>query len=550
MPSRLTLAAFLLLLTTAAPAQTLARRGWAGSGITVEPWYHQPIVYTVDPLAFQDSGTDGFGDLRGLTLRLPYLQSLAVDALLLSPLTLQPNPANPIEPAYGSEDDFGRLVADASRLKIRILVDLPLTLPGTDPTAADPAAQLLGTARFWLTRGVAGLRLTFPPGANLFGESRQTIVAQLRRVLAGYPGERVLLTDSEPAPAPTAFRVAHERSSRRRAQNDRAQSGELQSNHRPQTRAQSPATALRIDRTLASLTTLTPANLAEALTRAAAAPDALLASDSDLTPRSFGRYGEAAEHPEAAEGLARILATVLFTARAGVQLQFGQELGMTSPPAGSGNVSYPAGAPELTPMQWGAFPLPPEADAAASTQPAEPLAEAFSAGTPWLAFGPSEAVANVALEDPDRDSLLNWYRTLAALHGSLPALRSGTFQIVPTGTPGLLAYLRRPQHEAATQNQTGKEAAAAPVLVLLNLTAHPVLASPAAALARLGLQTTLARTLLRSGGAATHELNQEIAAPVPTAAIPLAPYGTFLGELRLQPGLETLPQLTLPRHHH
>ena len=40
----------------------------------------------------------------------------------------------------------------------------------------------------------------------------------------------------------------------------------------------------------------------------------------------------------------------------------------------------------------------------------------FTSGAPWMDMGRNAATANVALEDADATSLLNWYRRLSALH--------------------------------------------------------------------------------------------------------------------------------------
>ncbi len=503
----------LLLLTVAIPlsAQTLAHKNWAGSGLSVETWYHHAIVYQVDPLSFQDSDGDGFGDLRGITLRLDYLQSLAPDALLLSPLQVEPglDGAAVFDTAYGSEDDFEQLISESSRRKIRILVDLPLDSPNP-----------LALARFWLTHGVAGLRLVRPAITSVV--EPEQLQSQLRRLLASYPGNRILIDDphvSDPAP-----------------------------NGNPD---------IPVERTLNTASALTLPLLEPLVASPApqsfgrhrrslpdpaprfAGTEILLSSDSNILPRSWNRL---TANPFDRDRTARLLATLLFTTRAGALLLFGQEIGMAS----LRTPGSPAGEP--TPMQWGAFPLEPVPDplppSAASPPPVAPgvflpytpaparpaapavLAQGFSTAVPWLPYGPNALSNNVALEDPDLDSLLNFYRTLSALHHGIPALRTGSSELLPTGTPGLLAFLRRPAPGTGS-----------PVVVLLNLTAQSIAASLGSVLNRLGLHATVLRTLARSTGN-----SHELAAPVPVDSIPLPPLSSFLGELQLRPGLETYPQ--------
>ena len=53
-------------------------------------WWLSGIVYQVYPRSFQDSDSDGVGDLRGVRSRLDYLQRLGVDAIWLSPSTPRP----------------------------------------------------------------------------------------------------------------------------------------------------------------------------------------------------------------------------------------------------------------------------------------------------------------------------------------------------------------------------------------------------------------------------------------------------------------------------
>ncbi len=99
-----------LLLSAVAGAQTLARPGWVGSGMTSQMWWQSAVIYRVQPQFFQDSDGDGVGDLRGLAERLDYLQSIGVDAVLIE--------------SHTNDAGFDDLLSEASRHHIRILITL------------------------------------------------------------------------------------------------------------------------------------------------------------------------------------------------------------------------------------------------------------------------------------------------------------------------------------------------------------------------------------------------------------------------------------------
>ena len=50
-------------------------------------WWKESVVYQVYPRSFMDSNGDGIGDLKGILLKLDYLQELGVDVIWLSPYT-------------------------------------------------------------------------------------------------------------------------------------------------------------------------------------------------------------------------------------------------------------------------------------------------------------------------------------------------------------------------------------------------------------------------------------------------------------------------------
>src|ERR1700712_4274645 len=97
-----------------------------------DPWWKHAVIYEIYPRSFQDSNGDGIGDLNGITSRLDYLKTLGVDAIWLTPIYPSPQVdfgydiSNyvAIDPPYGTMADFDRLVAEAKKRDIRIIMDM------------------------------------------------------------------------------------------------------------------------------------------------------------------------------------------------------------------------------------------------------------------------------------------------------------------------------------------------------------------------------------------------------------------------------------------
>lgn len=57
---------------------------------TAEDWWRGAVIYQIYPRSFQDASGDGVGDLAGIVQRLPYVASLGVDAIWISPFFTSP----------------------------------------------------------------------------------------------------------------------------------------------------------------------------------------------------------------------------------------------------------------------------------------------------------------------------------------------------------------------------------------------------------------------------------------------------------------------------
>jgi alpha-glucosidase len=95
-------------------------------------WWRQAVVYQVYPRSFRDSDGDGLGDIAGVTERLPYLAGLGVDAVWLSPFYpsaladggYDVDDYRDVDPRLGSLEQFDAMVAEASRLGLKVIVDI------------------------------------------------------------------------------------------------------------------------------------------------------------------------------------------------------------------------------------------------------------------------------------------------------------------------------------------------------------------------------------------------------------------------------------------
>lgn len=95
-------------------------------------WWHQAAVYQIYPRSFADSNGDGIGDLPGITSRVPYLESLGVDAVWLSPFYpsaladggYDVDDYRDVDPKIGTLTQFDEMIAALHAAGIRLIVDI------------------------------------------------------------------------------------------------------------------------------------------------------------------------------------------------------------------------------------------------------------------------------------------------------------------------------------------------------------------------------------------------------------------------------------------
>lgn len=121
--------------------------------MTAPPWWKTGVIYQIYPKSFQDSTGSGTGDIQGIIQRLDYLQILGVDGIWITPMYVSPQIDNGydiadyrnIDPSYGTMADFEKLIEEAHKRHIKIVIDIALnhssTLHNWFKKAEDPTSE-------------------------------------------------------------------------------------------------------------------------------------------------------------------------------------------------------------------------------------------------------------------------------------------------------------------------------------------------------------------------------------------------------------------------
>ncbi|MEJ2319974.1 MAG: alpha-amylase family glycosyl hydrolase [Gemmatimonadales bacterium] len=440
----------------------------------VPDWRDGGVCYEVFVRSFYDSDGDGVGDLEGLTQKLDYINDgdpdtrgdLGADCIWLMPVAVSPSYHGydvtnyyRIDPSYGSNEDFKRLIEAAHRRGIRVLVDMVINhtsdehprfkhallyrdspyrdwyrwseVPGPDNEYGDnnwhrspvrdeyyygffsprmpdlnwetPAVreEMKQVATFWLEEmGADGFRLDAVRHLVEDDEGASTNVPRTHDMLREYAAH-IHAVD------PDAFTIGEVFDS----------TGALLAYYPDQ--LDSYFAFEVADAILEAVRTGSATRLLESVLRL-----------QDAVPNQrwspFLRNHDQTRTLTWLEGdvdRAKLAASLLLTLPGVPFVYYGEEIGM------AGDKPDPR---LRTPMHWSFGP-----------------AAGFTEGVPWEPLGPDSLTANVAAMDGDPSSMLNLYRELIHLRAAHPALGSGELVPLAATEPTVAAFLRRRSDDVA-----------------------------------------------------------------------------------------------------
>ena len=102
--------------------------------------FEDKVVYQIYTKSFMDSNGDGLGDIRGVTQKLDYLQTLGVDYIWMTPFFKSPLNDNgydvadylAIDPVFGTMEDVEELIREADQRGIGLMFDMVFNHTSTD----------------------------------------------------------------------------------------------------------------------------------------------------------------------------------------------------------------------------------------------------------------------------------------------------------------------------------------------------------------------------------------------------------------------------------
>ncbi len=421
-------------------------------------WWHGAFM-EIFVRSYKDANSDGNGDLQGLISELPYLQSLGVKGLWLMPVTASSDHDHGyavanyrgIEPDYGTLADLDELVSKAHLAGIGVVIDCVMnhssnlnpiftnaaysttnayrnwyiwqatapsgwnilggnpwhttangayfgvfspSMPDWNLNNAAVVAYHEANLRYWLNRGVDGFR--FDAVGNLFEidaghwsdvPQDYALMAQMRALLDTYQ-QRYMVCEGPGDPqgfggaggCGAAFAFDLKNALIGAAKNDAASIAAV-----------------------ANYFVTAPPGMASILAN----------HDSFAGDRIWTQLnGNTAQYELAAASYLLAPGTPF--------IYYGEEIGMANA------VSLMDDGKLRTPMSW----------------TADPSKAGFTTGTPYRVLSANVATQNVAAEDADPASLLNFYRAVLALRNTRTSIRDGSY-MQPQVSGSVMSYQRQ-----------------------------------------------------------------------------------------------------------
>jgi alpha-amylase len=445
-----------------------------------QAWATGAVFYEVFVRSFQDANGDGKGDLAGLIARLDYLNDgnpatdtdLGVDALWLMPVFASPSyhgydttDYETINPDYGTNAEFTRLLREAHRRGIRVVVDLVLNHTSVKhPWFVDAAASPSSSRRDWYVWSPTDQQWAQPwndhgrcwhedHGAWFYGlfwegmpdlnfrtpavrdEAKRIAALWLARGVDGFRLDAARhLIETGPGAGQSDTAETHQfwkelAAHVRKIKPDAILIGEawtetpIIASYYGSTGVVPRGDELPLNFDFPLATRLVQGvqagetrGIVEKLREVHERYPSGATDVPFLTNHDMRRVATELNHDA---GQLRSAAAVLLTLPGTPFLYYGEEVGLENGPEQEGD---PA---KRTPMPWDAT-----------------TGGGFTTATPWYSFAPGRERANVATQTSDAGSLLSHYRKLIRARHASPALARGSLEILTERGP-VLAFVRR-----------------------------------------------------------------------------------------------------------
>ncbi|MCC3356833.1 glycoside hydrolase family 13 protein [Bacillus sp. REN16] len=100
----------------------------------MDKWWKKAVFYEIYMPSFCDGNGDGIGDFAGITSKLDYLSNLGINGIWLTPFYQSPKVDNgydisdyySVDPDYGTMADFEQFLSEAHRRNMKVIVDIVL----------------------------------------------------------------------------------------------------------------------------------------------------------------------------------------------------------------------------------------------------------------------------------------------------------------------------------------------------------------------------------------------------------------------------------------